>query len=98
MSEMSVKECAGKILKDKAFRIEVINNCYDYEPPQDDKDALFKWLYVGVKKMGYGYSEAEFAKELKAQFNKLSGFKKIGFVGSLITKTNKAKKASGAGK
>ena len=96
MSEMTVKECAGKILKDKAFRVEVINNCYDVDPPEGDKDALFKWLYVGVERMGYSFGEATFTEELKAQFNKLSGFKKIGFVGSLITKTNKAKKATGA--
>ena len=97
MSEMTVKECAEKVLKDKAFRVEVINNCYDIDPPEGDKDALFKWLYVGIEKMGYGYGEAEFAEELQAQFNKLNGFKKLGFVGSIITKTNKAKKTA-AGK
>lgn len=96
MSDMTVKECAEKILKDKAFRVEVINNCYDVNPAEGDKDALFKWLYVGVERMGYSFGEATFTEELKAQFNKLSGFKKIGFVGSLITKTNKAKKATGA--
>ena len=95
MSEMTVKEAAEKVLKDKAFRIEVINNCYDVEPDNDEKDALYKWLYVGIEKMGYDFDEEEFTEEIKAQFDKLSGLKKIGFFGSILNSAKKAKKAAG---
>lgn len=95
MSDMTVKEVATKILKDKPFRIEVINNCYDVEPDKEDKDAFYKWLYIGVEKMGYEFGEEVFKEELKAQFDKLNGFKKIAFLGSLLNNANKAKKAAG---
>ena len=98
MSDMTVQEFADKLVKDKAFRKEVINHCYDVDPPEGDKDALFIWLNVGAQRMGYDFDEAEAKKAISARFNKLSGFKKIAFVGSIITKTNKAKKSAGAGK
>lgn len=94
MPDMTAREFAEKIVKDKAFRVEVINHCYDVDPPEGDKDALFKWLNVGAQRMGYDYTGDELSDEISAVFNNLSGFKKLGFVGSIITKTNKAKKAA----
>ena len=94
MPDLTAKEFAEKIVKDKAFRVDVINHCYDVDPPEGDKDALFKWLNVGAERMGYVYPENELADAISEKFNKLSGFKKLAFVGSIITKTNKAKKAA----
>ena len=94
MPEMTAREFAEKLIKEKPFRVEVINHCYDVDPPEGDKYALFKWLNVGAQRMGYEYSDDEFTAETNALFNKLSGFKKLAFVGSIITKTNKAKKAA----
>lgn len=95
MSEMTVQEFADKLVTDKAFRKEVIDHCYDVDPPADDKDALFVWLNVGAQRMGYDFDEAEAKEAISARFNKLNGFKKITFLGSIITTTSKAKKAAG---
>ena len=96
MSEMTIQEFAEKLVKDKAFRKEVIGNCYDYEPPEGDPNALGIWLNAGAEKMGYDFDSAQLHKEIFDRVEKLNLFKKIAFMGSLITTANKAKKAAGA--
>ena len=98
MSEMTIQEFAAKLVRDKAFKREVIGQCYDVTPPQDDKNAIGMWLSVGAERMGYDFDPVKLQEEIMACVNKLSGFKKIAFMGSLITTANKAKKAAGAGK
>lgn len=98
MSDMTVQEFADKLVTDKTFRKEVISHSYDVDPPEGDKDALFIWLNVGARRMGYDFDETEAKKAISARFNKLSGFKKVTFIGSIISKTSKAKKAAGAGR
>ena len=98
MSDMTVQEFAAKLVKDKAFRIEVIGHCYDFEPPEGDPHALGIWLSVGAERMGYDFDDVELHEEIMAEVNKLGAFKKIAFMGSLVTKTNKARKAAFSGK
>lgn len=98
MSDMTIQEFAEKLVMDKAFKKEVIKNCYDVNPPEGDKNALGIWLSVGAERMSYDFDPIKLQEEIMARVNKLNGFKKIAFMGSLITNANKAKKAAGAGK
>lgn len=98
MPDMTIQDFAAKLVADKAFRKEVIGLCYDVEMDGKDKNALGKWLRVGAEKMGYDFDGVELQEAIMARVNKLNAFKKIAFMGSLITTANKAKKAAGAGK
>ena len=98
MSDMTIHEFADKLVTDKAFRKEVISHCYDVAVDDKDKHALGIWLNVGAKRMGYDFDDVELHEEILARVNKLNGFKKIAFMGSLVTNTSKAKKAAGLGK
>ena len=98
MADMTVKEFVEKIIKDKAFRIDVVNHCYDAEPPQGDENGRGIWLNTAAERMGYEFDSAEVQKEVLAQLKKLNLFKKIAVIGSLLNNANKAKKAAQAGK
>ena len=98
MPDMTIQEFADKLVTDKAFRKEVVGRCYDVVVDDKDKHALGKWLSAGAERMGYDFDGVSLHDEIKARVDKLSGFKKIAFMGSLVTSANKAKKAAGAGK
>ena len=98
MSDMNVQQFAEKLVKDKAFRKVVINQCYDIEPPANDKHSLGIWLNAGAERMGYDFDSIELHDEIFNRVQKLNAFKKITFMGSLVTTANKVKKAAGSGK
>ena len=98
MSDMNVQQFAEKLVKDKEFRKEVINQCYDFEPPANDKHGLGIWLNAGAERMGYTFDSVELHDEIFNRVQKLNAFKKIAFMGSLVTIANKAKKAAKAAK
>ena len=98
MSNMTIQEFADKLVADKAFKKEVIGHCYDVEVDGKDKNALGKWLSVGAERMGCDFDGVKLQEEIMARVDKLNAFKKIAFMGSLITTANKLKKAAGAGK
>ena len=98
MPDMTIQEFADKLVTDKAFKKEVIGHCFDVEVDDKDKHALGKWLKVGAERMGYDFDGVKLQEEIMARVNKLNAFKKIAFMGSLITTANKAKKAGAAGK
>ena len=97
MSDMTVQEFAEKTVKDKAFRKEVISHCYDVDPPENDEHGIGIWLNVGAEKMGYHFDAVKLHEEISAQVDKLGLFKKIAFMGSLVSNANKARKDAGAG-
>ena len=84
-------------MTDKAFKKDVIGHCYDIDPAEGDEHALGKWLAVGAERMGYDYDPVELHNALMARVKKLGVFKKIAFMGSLVSNTSKAKKAAGLG-
>ena len=94
MSDMTVQEFADKLVSDKAFRKEVVNHCYDVEADDKDEHALGKWLNIGAERMGHDFDGVKLHEEIKARVDKLNAFKKISFMGSLVTSANKAKKAA----
>ena len=98
MSDMTVQEFVEKLVKEKAFRKEVVNHCYDVEPPEGDKHGMGKWLSVGAERMGYDFDPVELHEKMRAEVKKLGVFKQIAFAGSLVNTANKAKKAAAAGK
>ena len=98
MSDMTVQEFAEKLVKDKAFRKEVVKNCGDFNPPEGDENGMGIWINAGAGKMGYDFDDAELQESIKAQMDKLSGFKKIAFVGSLINNARKVRKSLGVTK
>ena len=98
MPGMTIQEFVDKLVTDKAFRKEVVGHCYDVEVDDKDEHALGKWLNVGAERMGYYFDGVKLHEEIKARVDKLNAFKKIAFMGSLVTSANKAKKAASAAK
>ncbi len=95
MDAMTEKEFVAKILADKKFRREVVDQCYDFDMPEGTEEGMSVWLNEGAKGLGLEFDVDELDKEFTEQIGTLSGFKKIGLMGSLINMTRKAKKANG---
>ena len=93
MDAMTEKEFAAKIMNDKNFRREIVDQCYDYVVPEGTEEGMAQWLNEGAKAMGYEFDIDVLDKEITEQVNALNGFKKIKFVGSIINMARKAKKA-----
>ena len=107
MEEMTLQEFVEKIMQDKAFRREVLDHSVGYamsddpkgpEGGDDNEIEIGMWIGAGAKEMGYDFDADELTAEIKKQLDAMSGFKKFGFIGSIINAARKAKKAGAKAK
>lgn len=91
MAGMSVQEYVSKILHDKAYLQEVVNNCWDVE--FDGDGVLGVTFGIAAERMGLELSRAEIDAETRNQLQGLGALETMKFLRAIVKAQKRAKKA-----